>query len=56
MRTSAWIVFSTGVLLSGCSAFEGMMCTFDCGTRSTNSSSLVGFLYPNGEVARHACE
>src|SRR5262245_35565481 len=50
MRTSALVVFSTSTLLSGCALFDDMTCTFDCGTRSTNSSSLVGFLYPGGEV------
>lgn len=50
MRASAWVAFSTSVLLTGCSSLNGLFCTLDCGNRSTNSSSLVGFLYPDGEV------
>lgn len=50
MRAPAWVAFSTSVLLTGCTSLGGLLCTFDCGSRSTNSSSLVGFLYPDGEV------
>lgn len=44
------LVVVAGGALSGCTVLEGILCQPHCEQRSRNSSSLVGFLYPNGEV------
>lgn len=35
--------------LSGCALLDGTLCVYSCGSQSSRSSSLVGFLYPRGE-------
>jgi rhombotail lipoprotein len=39
-----------GVVLGGCVGFGGAYCGVNCGTHARNSSSLVGFLYPDGKA------
>jgi rhombotail lipoprotein len=36
--------------LAGCTSFNEFMCAPHCRSESHNTSSLVGFLYPNGEM------
>jgi len=49
LRTSLAVVVAS-VSLSGCGLLVGSSCLIDCGSRTTNASSLVDFLYPQGEV------
>jgi rhombotail lipoprotein len=48
---ASWVAAMAGVTLSGCTMFDRALCGYDCGkSRSGSSSSLVGFLYPGGEM------
>jgi rhombotail lipoprotein len=44
------IVTAATLLLSGCVAFDRALCYPACRSESRASSSLVGFLYPNGQL------
>jgi len=37
-------------VLAGCTSFNGLLCAPHCRAETRNSSSLVSFLYPNGEM------
>ncbi len=50
LRSLTVLVVVAGSALSGCTVMEGLLCQPHCEERSRNSSSLVGFLYPNGEA------
>ncbi len=48
-RMALIIVLSSSIALSGCGLFFPRgVCAGRCGVQTSNSSSLVGFLYPNG--------
>lgn len=50
MRKPLLLLIVASTALSGCAILDDALCGFGCERRSTNSSSLVGFLYPKGEV------
>ena len=47
---ATWVV-AIAFVTGGCTVLDRALCSYDCGkSRSGSSSSLVGFLYPGGEV------
>lgn len=47
---ASWVV-AIAFVTGGCTVLDRALCSYDCGkSRSGSSSSLVGFLYPGGEV------
>ncbi|HEU4529776.1 MAG TPA: rhombotarget lipoprotein [Steroidobacteraceae bacterium] len=55
MRGNRWVkaswVVAIAFVTGGCTVLDRALCSYDCGkSRSGSSSSLVGFLYPGGEV------
>jgi rhombotail lipoprotein len=48
LRLACTIVLAAA--LSSCSAMNHLWCAPNCQTQNRNSSSLVGFLYPGGEI------